>query len=191
MYSIYIIITLAILLSPWSVLLTISLDGQFSSYPGLYHKDEIFVLSRLLMFYTPLVFALLYYSNKKKIIFKLSFLLIHLFFAFLLFRLFATHITLGIMLSKFSSQKIYTFIFLVNLLLLIFISPIILFLIHFSKPILYMITNLSKNLKVFFKEFSLVASNQKIQILISFIIVSIIFLIIYFLTLDLYIIING
>ncbi len=191
MYLIYILITLAILLSPWSVLITISLDGQFSSYPGLYHKDEIFILSRLLILYTPLVFTLLYYLNKKKIIFKLSFLLIHVFFAFLLFRLFATNITLGFMLSKFSLQKIYTFIFLVNLLLLIFISPIILFFIHFYKPILYMITNLFKKLIVYPKEFLLVASNQKKQILISFVFVSIIFLIIYFLALDLYVIVNG
>lgn len=192
MYYTYLFIVITILVSPWSILPIIFLDGQFTYFPGFfYNKDAFFMLFRILIIYTPFVIVLFYNLQGKKSAFKLPLLLANLLFIFILFHLFVTKITTGLLLTKYSIHQIYEFIFLTSLLLGLLLSSILLFLKKFLKKFIHMIIFILRKVHCLFKDIFYVASKQKKQVLISLIIVSIIYFIIYYVVYDLYVIVNN
>lgn len=184
MYLFYALISVIFIIAPWSLLFTIFLDGKFAAFPGIYHRFELYLGFRILSIYSPIIILLTYYSKKNREFLRFFIFLINLIFTSIFFYFFSTRTNFCFSLRYFSLIEIYLFILALTLFLSILIFAINYFFTLALKLNFY-------PFKFFIKEFIALASNQKRTILLSFIFVSLIYLIIFWIAADLFLILNS
>lgn len=185
LYFFYISIIIAMIVAPWSLLVTIFLDGKLAIVPGIYHQYELKLILRVLLLYTPMIVILTYFSRKKKNrLLKMVLLVVNLFFIITFFNVFTTKSNLSFILQTYSFAEVKAFVLLLTVVLTILVLSLLLFICFILKSVL-------PSIHLTIKEVVFAVSTQKRTVFWSLLFVLFLFLVIYASIFDLYLILNS